>query len=81
MMKGTWINGEPDGSYESFYDTGQLRTQGTYKDGKREGPWETYNNNGQLNIKGIYKDGEQCGEWFEFGLSFTYPPCLRIVKD
>ena len=68
--------GPPDGPYEEYYETGQLREQTTYKDGERDGPYEFYYDNGQWGLKGTYKDNERCGEWLlEEGETYTYDSC------
>ena len=46
----------PDGSFEWYYQNGQLEQIYTYKDGAREGPFEKYNEKGQLREKGTYKE-------------------------
>lgn len=52
-----------DGSYELYYDDGQLEEKGAYKGGERDGPYESYHQNGQLRIKTTYKGGERDGSY------------------
>ena len=49
-------DGNPDGPYKSYYESGQLKAKVTYKDGKIDGPYESYYENGQLKEKVTFKD-------------------------
>ena len=52
-----------NGTYEIYYDNGQLKTIGTFKDGKKDGLFEEYYENGQLQGRGTYKDWKRDGLW------------------
>ena len=55
-----------NGTYEIYYDNGQLKAIGTFKDGKEDGLYEWYYENGQLWERKTYKDGIRDGlyEWY-----------------
>ena len=57
---------ELDGSYEDYWDNGQLLYKGTYKNGKQHGPWVTYHKNGQLAGKGTSMDGKKDGPYVSY---------------
>jgi len=40
--KGSFKNGKREGSWEHYWDNGQLFSMGDYKNGKREGFWVYY---------------------------------------
>ena len=46
-----------DGTFEEFYEDGQLKENSIYKAGKADGPFESYYENGQLESKGSWEDG------------------------
>ena len=52
-----------NGTYEEYYDNGQLLAKCTYKDGVEDGPYEEYYENGQLWEKCTYKDGKLDGPY------------------
>ena len=60
---GSIKNGIPEGSWESYWENGQLMSKGVYKNEKKDGPWESYHKNGQLRYKGDYKNGKWEGSW------------------
>ena len=56
LRNGTW-----DGPFESYYMSGQLRSQFTHKDGVEEGPYELYYRDGQLKERGSFRGGRVDG--------------------
>ena len=72
--KGSFINGQPDGSYVQFCDEDGYKSkvqEGRYKNGKKTGKWkewwcnEIYDNKyvGILKSVGVYKNGERDSVW------------------
>ena len=49
--------GKTNGTFESYYENGQLDLKSTFKEGVLNGPYESYYENGQLNVKTNYKEG------------------------
>lgn len=48
----------PDGTYQEFYDSGELKKEGHYKNNKRVGEWKQYYKNGQVSKAYSYNDGK-----------------------
>ena len=63
LQRGSIKNGKKEGSWESYYDNGQLDFKGDYKNGEMDGSFEGYFTTGQLHIKGNFKNGEKEGYW------------------
>ena len=61
LRNGEIRNGMREGLWESYFDSGQLKSKGTYKNGKQEGLWTYWYQEGSLDtdLSGIYKDGEK----------------------
>ena len=58
LDRGSIKNGKREGSWESYYENGQLGAKGNYKNNKLEGYWEAYDEDGNaLNGTGTYKNG------------------------
>jgi len=55
--QGKLKNGKREGSWDRYYDNGQLEYKGNYKNGKRDGSWVSYYGNVQIKYKGDYKNG------------------------
>ena len=71
MKKDTAINqrdkdGEPFGTWEYYYLSGELLSRGEYRNGKPNGPWMSYHINGSPRSSWVYKD------WNQHGLSQSY---------
>jgi len=64
--QGSFKNGERDGFWIRYYESGQLFSKGNYKNGKKEGAWVNYWGNGELYSKGNYKNGEKEGAWVNY---------------
>ncbi|SVB17149.1 uncharacterized protein METZ01_LOCUS170003, partial [marine metagenome] len=59
-----------DGSYEQYYENGQLQAKGTIVDGEPGGIWEEYYENGQPQVKSTYTSGTLDGpheQYYENG--------------
>jgi len=64
------IDLDKEGLYQSFYESGQLRSKGNYLNGKLEGEFTVFHENGRIKRKGFYASGEYSGrirEYFENG--------------
>ncbi|WP_179319044.1 energy transducer TonB [Winogradskyella helgolandensis] len=48
----------PDGPYQDYYDSGELKEEGQYKNNKRIGQWKMYYRNGQVSKVFSYNDGK-----------------------
>ena len=64
--QGSFENGEKDGAWVYYHESGQLRAKGNYKSGKMEGAWIAYYDNGQLWQKGNYKNNNWEGAWVDY---------------
>ena len=63
LIRGSFKNGKPEGSWEEYWESGQLQLKTTYKNGKREGSWVRYFSTGALWGKGNYKNDNREGYW------------------
>jgi antitoxin component YwqK of YwqJK toxin-antitoxin module len=54
------------GSYEEYYDNGQLEIEKHYLDGKKDGVWERYHSNGNLESRVNFVTGIQDGLYEEY---------------
>jgi len=55
---------------ETYYDTGEIRTQNSYKNKKLDGEQKTFTRDGRLEWQESYKDGERHGDmknWWSNG--------------
>ena len=50
---------EKNGSFQEFFETGELRQEGQYKNGKRFGEWKNYYKNGNISTVHTYSDGKK----------------------
>jgi hypothetical protein len=57
--KGYVKDGRREGTWVTYYITGELRWKGNYENGKREGTWVTYRITGELREKGNYENGKR----------------------
>lgn len=63
---GVLVEGRRDGTWKSFYPTGQPWSIQHYVDGKKTGPYRTWHLNGQVHIEGAYEFGKEVGRWYFF---------------
>ena len=59
-------NGQKDGTYQVYFNNGQLKIKGRYVNGEKDGIWEEYYTNGQLGIKGEFKNNKLDGQWEKY---------------
>jgi antitoxin component YwqK of YwqJK toxin-antitoxin module len=63
-------NGDPDGIYKSYFESGQLQVSGNFAKGKKEGEWTWYNESGNISSTAAFindkKEGRQV-VWCEAG--------------
>ena len=75
------MDGERDGPYENYHESGQLQSKDTYNMGEVDGPVESYRENGPLQQRGTANMGQKCGEWIEADETVTYDPCPPDLED
>jgi antitoxin component YwqK of YwqJK toxin-antitoxin module len=66
LKRGLFKNGKKEGSWEYYFENGQLWKKGDYKNGKKEGLWVRHLSNGQLISKGTYKNDREDGDWVSY---------------
>ena len=66
LYQGKIKKGLKQGTWLSYWDSGQLGSRVNFIDGKEEGEYLQYYETGQLEVKGNYKDGMAVGEWLEY---------------
>lgn len=60
----TYLNNQLySGDCESFFYTGQLKSEESYKNGKDHGDWVFYFINGSIQTKGTFREGLRIGDW------------------
>lgn len=64
----TYVNGELNGPYESFYPNGQKDIVGQFINGTRDGDWTWYHPDGTLDAKRSYNIGYSNGKVEEFSI-------------
>ena len=57
----SYKNGQQDGKWFIWFETGQKASEGNYKDGKRDGRFTSWNSDGQISFEGSYKDNKEVG--------------------
>ncbi len=65
-MEGSFVDGERDGEWLSWYHDGAIWSKGYFKNGKRTGKSWVYHPNGRLYMEGTYKDGKKTGLWIVY---------------
>ena len=68
--EGLYRGNKENGTYEEWYDNGQLQRRENYKDGKWDGVQEYWYKNGKLNYRANWKNGELDGlleYWYDNG--------------
>ena len=76
-------NGQREGAWVGYHDSGTLKRKGNYKNGYQEGVWVHYYENTQLEYKGNYKDGYQEGAWISYYkvVSYITKVTTRTVRE
>ncbi len=57
------LTGELDGSYEEYYQSGEIKSKTSYSNGSYNGPFVSYHENKKVQSEGWYAEGEHAGEW------------------
>lgn len=65
-VEGSFIKGEREGEWMSWYPDGTVWSKGYFANGKRTGKSWVYHPNGQMYMKGEYLEGEKVGLWLVF---------------
>jgi len=65
--EGNYVNGQKDGNWRFYYDTGELRCSVDFKNGKLDGYYLEFKKNG-IEVTGEYKNDLKTGTWTK-----TYP--------
>jgi antitoxin component YwqK of YwqJK toxin-antitoxin module len=63
VSRGSFKDGEEDGVFEEFSESGKLVSRINYSKGRMHGLWETFHENGSLKSRGMFKEGGEEGEW------------------
>ena len=61
--KDSFQNSVKNGPFETYYETGQLKSKSFFIDGVKDGVTKTYHSNGQLKSKSFFKYGNKVGLW------------------
>ena len=88
LDQGKFKDGKKEGSWEYYFENGQLWKKGNYKNGKKEGLWVRHLSNGQLISKGAYKNNKEDGEWVSYtidgevflGLTGTFKNGVKVSE-
>lgn len=72
----TDLNGNRQGLWKEYYETGELRSIGKYKDSKMVGDWKFFYPNQEIEIYGSYKNGKKDGMWQWF-----YPNRQLLMEE
>jgi antitoxin component YwqK of YwqJK toxin-antitoxin module len=59
-------DGNLNGKFLEYYNSGELKEIGRYEKGLREGVWKTYYKSGKIKERGKYKNGDKVGIWKTF---------------
>jgi len=65
-------NNKNVGTWQYYYDDGQLECTGNFNDDKPTGKWAWYYQNGVKKSEGIYIKGKPEGKWIQYD-KFGYP--------
>ena len=64
--KVTYKEGKKDGTYQEYYENGELKIIASYREGKKDGTYQEYYENGQLKTDQVYREGEWAGTYQEY---------------
>lgn len=78
-LRGTLIDGQRSGHWESFYPNGYRWSEVEYYKGRRDGPVVSYYSNGMMRYQGRYANDERAGHWTFYDT--TGAVTLRIDMD
>jgi antitoxin component YwqK of YwqJK toxin-antitoxin module len=71
----TFKKGLPNGSFEHYYSSGEIKAKSKYKNGIKEGNWTLYYTNGKVKSDINYENGQLNGR------HITYDQTGRTIKD
>ncbi|NRD23358.1 hypothetical protein HNV10_08910 [Winogradskyella litoriviva] len=71
----------PDGPYQEYYETGELKTKGQYKNNKRIGTWKEYYKNGQTSKEYSFTDGKYNDESISYYENGTVSHKTELEDD
>jgi len=57
--KGKFVNGNPEGRHQIFWQSGNIKEERYYDNGRREKTWKKYNEDGNLMLTITYKDDKE----------------------
>lgn len=57
--KGKFVNGNPDGRHQVFWENGNMKEERYYENGYREKTWKKYNKDGYLVLTITFKDDQE----------------------
>jgi len=60
------VNGIKNGSFKTYFLTGQLEKEGYIENDKNEGEWKYYYENGQLEVIGSFKENLANDQWVSY---------------
>ncbi|MCF8224967.1 MAG: hypothetical protein K9J30_03725 [Bacteroidales bacterium] len=69
------MQGNRDGTWTDFYDTGEIRAEGIYNQNRKTGTWNYYYKNGNLEQTGNFINGRNDGKWM------WYYPSGKIWRE
>ncbi|HPS70893.1 MAG TPA: hypothetical protein PLM70_01430 [Bacteroidales bacterium] len=72
----TDLNGNRQGLWKEYYETGELRSIGKYKDSKMIGEWKFLYPNQEIEIIGSYVNGKKDGQW-----QWIYPNRQTLMEE
>ncbi len=63
-IQGLQVDSLRDGTWKSWYETGQQWSEKRYNMGSEVGKYVVYHPNGNVYIQGQYREGEKKGSWY-----------------
>jgi len=64
--EGDYVDGELEGLWTRWYESGVVMSEATFAHGRLEGPYFEYSPGGQLLVEGTYAGGLRHGVWRMF---------------
>lgn len=85
VARGTYVDGEPEGLWTSWYKNGQMKEEGRYIKGVRNGMWVEWYQDGNIMWKGEWENGtrqiESLGAEAEISIMGQDHPDRELVTD
>lgn len=66
-VRGVLLDGEREGTWNTYREDGLPWSQVTYRKGIKHGPFRTWHTDGTPHIEGQHDEGEQTGTWKFYG--------------